>query len=121
MSEPIVSRRRADSAWTGVFLVGFGICWAADSWWPALVVVFAVATALRQYLRGRQRDMYFTILIFGGIILLETVNLHFNVLGPVLLVTGGIYLLFREFFVYRKRSPYSEQVETVREMEEDRE
>lgn len=95
---PIVSKKKADTISNGVFLVGLGILFFTDAWWPGILVAVWASIGLRQYLTGRIYDLIASSAILLGLFIISILNFNFSYLIPILLVVGGIYLIFREFF-----------------------
>lgn len=114
MSVPIVTQRRADTISLGLFLIGLGSLMYINSFWPWILLLIGVSLVTRQHLRGRRYDMAITSFVFGGLFLFYFSEIDWAELMPVLLVTGGIYLIFREYLVTKKRFG-KEKVEDERE------
>ena len=114
MSVPIVTQRRADTISLGLFFIGLGSLMYINLFWPWMLLLIGVSLVARQYLRGRRYDMIITSFVFGGLFLFYFSEIDWAELMPVLLVTGGIYLIFREYLVTKKRFG-KEKVEDERE------
>ncbi|MEX0962398.1 MAG: hypothetical protein WDZ28_06050 [Simkaniaceae bacterium] len=91
------SQRRARNISTALFLIGLATISYNWNFWPNILIVIGAPLAIRQYLTGRIHDMIVTIIIFGGIYITDTVQIHWNLILPVILITAAIYVLFREF------------------------
>lgn len=92
-----MSKRKADAISNGIFLVGIGILVFTNYWWPGILVVLWATLALRQYLTHRYYDLAMTTLILLGLTAVAMLNLDWIVIVPVLLVLGGIHIIFREY------------------------
>lgn len=103
MSAPITTHRKADNVSLGLLLVGLGILLFFNNWWPWILLVIGTALVARQYLRGRHYDMAISGIIFGGLFLFFYFGVSWSVLMPVIFTLGGIYLIFREYFVTKER------------------
>jgi hypothetical protein len=103
MTKPLTTHRRANSISLGLFLIGLGIVTYFGIVWPFILLVIGVALLFRQYFRGRLYDMAITTLIFGGLFIFYFFNISSDVLMPVLFTIGGLYLIFREYFVFKDR------------------
>lgn len=98
MSQLILSKRKAEAISNGVFLVGIGVLFWTNFWWPGILLVIWASLATRQYLTGRNWDFAITSVILLGLFITTFFNITWSVLIPVLFVTGGIYIIFREYF-----------------------
>jgi uncharacterized membrane protein len=103
MASPILSHKRADGVSTGIFLITLGVLSYYHTWWPWILLSIWLALITRQFLRGRIYDMALTTLIFGGLFCLFYFGLSWDVLAPVLFTVGGLYIIFREYFVSKER------------------
>lgn len=98
MSQLILSKRKAEAISNGVFLVGIGILFWTNGWWPGILLVIWAALATRQYFTGRIWDFSISTVILVGLFITTFFNITWSVLMPVLFVIGGIYIIFREYF-----------------------
>lgn len=98
MSQIILSKRKAEAISNGVFLVGIGILFLTNGWWPGILLVIWAALATRQYFTGRIWDFSISTVILVGLFITTFFNITWSVLMPVLFVIGGIYIIFREYF-----------------------
>lgn len=98
MSQLILSKRKAEAISNGVFLVGIGILFWTNGWWPGILLVIWAALATRQYFTGRIWDFSISTIILVGLFITTFFNITWSVLMPVLFVIGGIYIIFREYF-----------------------
>lgn len=119
MSAPKISRKKADIVSACAFVALFFIFGALRLWWPWMLLAVGGALTLRQYLRGRPYDIFLTAAIFVGLFLNFLFNMRWNVLMPVLLVLGAIYLFYREYVCYRERVG-SEEIEDMKSEIDDR-
>ena len=98
MSQLILSKRKAEAISNGVFLVGIGILFWTNGWWPGILLVIWAALATRQYFTGRIWDFSISTVILVGLFITAYFNITWSILMPVLFVIGGIYIIFREYF-----------------------
>lgn len=96
--EPYFSHRKADAIGNGAFLLALALMIYNDAWWPWIILALWANVALRQFLTGRLYDLAISSFIFLGLYFLSLYKLGFTVMAPVLLVTGGLFIIFREFF-----------------------
>lgn len=103
MAPPIVSRRKANVTFNGVFLIGLGLLFFTETWWPGILLVIGFALATRQYLRGRVYDVVLTTIIFGGLFIGSLLDWNSYFLVSVMFTLAGIYLLFSEWGLKHNR------------------
>lgn len=99
MSQLIVSKRKAEVISNGIFLASLGILFWTNAWWPGILLAIWACLGARQYLTARYWDFGITSLILIGLFIVSLFNISFAVLIPVLFVTGGIYIIFREYYI----------------------
>lgn len=95
---PLMAKRKIDAISNGALLIALGILFATDAWWPGILLAVWVTLAFRQYLSGRMYDLFVSSVILLGLFLISFLKLDWSILMPVLLVVGGIYIIFREYF-----------------------
>lgn len=103
MALPKVSHRKANSISIGLFFIGLGVLTFTRVFWPWILLAIGVAIVVRQYLRGQRYDMFVSTIIFGGGFVIATFEVLWASLFGVLFTIGGIYLIFREYFVAKER------------------
>jgi hypothetical protein len=97
MSKTVLSNKKADAIGNGLFLIGLAVLVYADVWWPNILLVLWVSLGSRQLLSGRFYDAILCSLLFLGLFLISFLHVKWSVLVPVLLVLGGIHMIFREY------------------------
>jgi len=97
MAQALVSKRKATAISNGVFLIGLAMLIYTGYWWPGILLVVWANLFLKQYLTGRVYDATITSVLLLGLVALSVLNLGITALGPILLVVGGIYIIFREY------------------------
>lgn len=98
MSKPILSRRKGDAISNGLFLVGLGVLFYTNFWWPGILLALWVLLGTKQYLSGRHFDLIVTSIVLLGLFLVAYFNINFASLMPALFVVGGLYIILREYF-----------------------
>lgn len=98
MSQLILSKRKANALSNGAFLIGLGILFYTNYWWPGILLAIWVSLALRQYLTGRTYDLVISTFVLIGLFIITLFKLDWSLLMPILFVVGGIYIIFREYF-----------------------
>ncbi len=98
MAQPILSKKKADALSNGVFLIGLGILFYTNAWWPGIIVALWAFLAVRQYLTGRNYDLIISSAICAALFLISIFKFSWDVLMPVLFIIGGTYIIFREYY-----------------------
>lgn len=98
MSKLELPKRKANALSNGVFLIGLGILFYTNAWWPGILIAIWVSLALRQYLTSRTYDLIISTFILVGLFLITLFKLDWSLLMPILFVIGGIYIIFREYY-----------------------
>lgn len=120
MAKPLLSHAKSDTVSFGVLLICFGIMSYFHAWWPWIILAIGASTITRQYLTGRTYDIFVSFLVFGGLFIYFSVSINLELILPIILVVGGIYLIFREFFVYEERDGDEKLEEEKKELDDDR-
>jgi hypothetical protein len=118
MAQPLMSRKRAQSYSTALFLLGLAVLAYTEAWWPGLMLVVGLALGLRQFLLGRTHDMIVTLTVFAGTFVTEQFDISWRVFMPVLFILGAIYILTREYLESRAESEDEIEEDTNKEIEE---
>lgn len=98
MINRIVSNQKAEAISRGVFLIALGILFYTNAWWPGILIAIWLNIAIKQYFSGRFYDLFVTSVVLIGLYLVTIFKLNWTILLPILFVTGGIYIIFRECF-----------------------
>lgn len=93
-----LSKRKANAISSGILLIGLGILLYTDAWWPGILLVVWAMFAIREFLTNRFYDLFITSAIFLGLFFGYYLHINWSILMPVLLVVGGIYIVFREYY-----------------------
>lgn len=118
MTRILMSKKKADAISNGVFLISIGILAFSDQWWPGILLALWATLGLREYLTGRYYDLALTTLFLWGLFLLTLLQLNWSVIVPVLLILGGIHLIFREYCVAEGVEDEDVIEETEKEIED---
>lgn len=113
-----ISKKKADAISNGVFLIGLGILIYTNAWWPGILLALWATLAVRQYLTNRIYDLAITTILLLGLFLVTFLNLNWSVLVPVLLILGGIHIIFREYCVAEGVEDENPIEETEKEIED---
>lgn len=113
-----MSKKKADAISNGVFLISLGILVYSNAWWPGILLAIWATLAIRQYLTGRIYDLIITTILLIGLFVVTLLNLNWSVLVPVLLILGGIHIIFREYCVAEGTEEEDPIEETEKEIED---
>jgi len=119
MTQPITTHQRASSIASGIFLISLGILFYTNYWWPGILLALAVTIAVKDFLRGRPYDLALSVIIFGGLFIFFYFSPKWSVAVPVLFTIAGIWIIFREFFLPKKRIGEDATVDISQEVSED--
>lgn len=97
MSKSRPSQNRINTLTLVLFLLGLAILAFTDQWWPGIMLIIGIPLAIRQFCAGNTRSMAITVIVFGGIFILQIFPVPTRNILPVLLLLAAIYLLLREF------------------------
>lgn len=119
MTQIILSKRKADAVSNGIFLICLGVLIYTDFWWPGILLALWLTLVVRQYLTGRIYDLVITTILLLGLFFITLLNINWSILVPVLLILGGIHVIFREYCVAEGIEEEDPIEETEREIEDD--
>lgn len=119
MAQMLMSKKKADAISNGVFLIGLGILIYSEAWWPGILVALWATLAVRQYFTGRIYDLFLTTIFLWGLFVVVLLKLNWAVIIPVLLILGGIHLIFREYCVAEGIEDEDVIEETEKEIEDE--
>lgn len=97
MSQPVVSKGKAEALSNGVFLIGLGVLFYTNFWWPGILLALWAMLAVRQLLSDRRFDFIVSTVVLGGIFIISYFSLNWDLILPALFVLGGLYIIFREY------------------------
>jgi len=120
MAKPLVSKKKTEAIANGAFLIGLGILFATNAWWPGILLALWVSIGLRQYLSGRNYDFFISTLILLGLYVVSYFKLEWAELMPVLFVVGGIYIIMREYFFAQDSNGEDKSQEIIDDSDTDR-
>ncbi len=121
MAKPILSKKKAHILSFALFLIGLALIIYFNYWWPGIMLALGIPLALRQYLLGRRLDMIISLVVFLGAFIVIQFKIQWEIILPVLLTVGAIYIFFKEFFGPKEIDEAEEEEELNKEIEEDEE
>lgn len=120
MSNPIVSKKKAQSLAFALFLIGIGVLFFVGTWWPGIALVIGLPLAIKHYLLGKHWDMVISLFVFIGIFVTVQFQIEWDFLLPVLFILGGLYIFLKEFFMKDPESEVESEEDIKHEIEEDK-
>lgn len=122
MSEhhPITSKKRAGALSTSLFLIGLATLIFTQNWWPGIMLIIGLPTALRQFLLGRNYDMLVTLTVFIGTFITASFDISWQIFLPILFTLAAIYIFFKEFFGPDETDEEEREEQINHELEEDK-
>lgn len=120
MPHPFVSRKKAQTISTVLFLLGLVVLIFTENWWPGIMLAIGLPVALRQYLLGRHYDMIMTLVVFLGTFVTVQFDVSWQVFLPILFALGAFYILLREFLGTEEETKAEEEEDLNHEIEEEK-
>jgi hypothetical protein len=101
-----MDKERAGGGVTGgLLLIGLGVIWFADWWWPGIMVVLGIAIGSGLVFRGRYVPAVVVMAVFFGIPILSEARIPWDLFAPMVLIGVGVIVIVKAF--YLKESPPS--------------
>jgi hypothetical protein len=96
-------KKQASGISGGIFLIGLGVLFLTDWWWPGILVVIGLSGGAELIFRGQIAKGLGTIAFFCAIPLIwavvQTTNISWSIIGPFILIALGVIILVRVFFL----------------------
>ena len=118
MSKLLVSHKKAKHIAFALFLVGIIFLSFKESWWPGILLVIGIPLSVKQYLLNKKYDVALTLFVFLGAFFSAQFNIESKIFLPILFITGGIYLLFRDLLEESTLSEHEIEEDINEEIEE---
>jgi hypothetical protein len=100
-----MDRERVGSGITGgLFLIGLGVIWLADWWWPGIMVVLGIAAGSGLVFRGRYTPGIVVMAIFFGIPILTEAQIPWDLFAPMVLIGVGVIVVAKAFYLNQSAS-----------------
>lgn len=93
-----MSKKKAHAISNGIFLISLGVLIFTNTWWPGMLIALWATLASRQYLTGRVYQAVITSIVLIGLFVVSLVKFDYDIIAPVILVVGGIFLIIREYY-----------------------
>lgn len=112
-----MSKKKADAISNGIFLICLAILIYTEAWWPGILLAIWATLATRELLTKRYYDLFITSGILLGLFIITLLKLNWAVIIPVLLILGGLHIIFREYCVAEGVEAEDPIEETEKELE----
>jgi hypothetical protein len=100
-----MDKERVGSGITGgLLLVGLGVVWLADWWWPGIMVVLGIAIGSGLVFRGRYFPAVVVMAIFFGIPILTEARIPWDTFAPLVLIGVGVIIIVKAFYLKESSS-----------------
>ncbi len=119
MTQPIVSKKRAQNICGAIFFVGLGVVGFIGQWWPGVMLAIGIPLALRQFFLRKFYDVIITLVICLGIVIFSSYQISSRVILPIIFITAGIYIFFRDFIESQNTTEVEEEENLNEEIEEE--
>lgn len=115
----VMSKKKAHSISNGIFLISLGILIVTNAWWPGILLAIWATLASRQFLSGRLYYAIISSIVLLGLFTISFFKYDFDILAPVLLVVGGIFIIVREYFFTEDTNGEEKSVEIIEDADLD--
>ena len=96
-------RKQASSISGGIFLIGLGVLFLTDWWWPGIMLVIGLSGGAELIFRGQIAKGLGTIAFFCGIpiviAIVQSTHISWAFIGPFILIALGVIMLVKIFFL----------------------
>lgn len=96
MTFPIMSEQRADAVGKGVFLIGLGLLFLFNFWWPGILLVILASLGVRHLILGKFWEFVLLVALFVLLFVISFYHFEERYIIPALLIIGGTYFIIRE-------------------------
>jgi hypothetical protein len=83
----------------GIILIGIGMLWITNWWWPGIMLVIGCALAAERFINGQLAQAVGVFALFLaiplGIAIVQDINIPWNIVVPFVLIALGIVGVFR--------------------------
>ncbi|MGD9091592.1 MAG: hypothetical protein PVF74_02010 [Anaerolineales bacterium] len=95
--------KQASAISGGIFLIGLGVLFMTDWFWPGILLVIGLSGGAKLILRGQIIQGVGTIVFFSAIPIVMTIvqatYFSWAVVGPFILIVLGIITLVKAFYL----------------------
>lgn len=119
MTQPLICRKKAKSITGALALAGIGIVGLTGNLWPSILLAIGLPLALRQFLLKKTYDVIVTLIVFVGAFITAQMDYTPKVILPVMFITAGIYIFFRDYIEASTLSEVDKEENMNEEIEEE--
>ncbi|MBC8507765.1 MAG: hypothetical protein H8D34_23100 [Chloroflexi bacterium] len=99
-------RRKGDAISGGILLIGLGVLLFTGWWWPGIMFVVGLSSGAGLIFRGKTAQGVGTLALLWsipiGIWIIQEAEIHWSLVGPMILIGVGIIVLVKAFFLRDK-------------------
>ncbi len=88
-----MSKQNADTLGAGMFLVGLGVLFLLDWFWPGILGLLGIVALATQWARGNLLRGLSSLVLLGGLTILFTVGFAWEYVFPIGLIVLGLIAL----------------------------
>jgi len=96
-------QKQASAISGGIFLIGLGVLFMTDWFWPGILLVIGLSGGAEQIFRGQIARGIGTIAFFSVIpivvAIVQSTNISWAIVGPFFLIVLGIITLVKAFYL----------------------
>jgi len=96
-------QKQASSISGGIFLIGLGVLFLTNWWWPGILLVIGLSGGAELIFRGQIAKGLGTIAFFCGIpliwTLIQSTHISWAIVGPFILIVLGVIMLVKVLFL----------------------
>jgi hypothetical protein len=96
-------QRKASAISGGLFLIGLGVLLFTGWWWPGIMVVLGLSSGAELIFRGKIAQGIGSLAFFWAIalivIIVQTTNVPWSIVGPLVLIGIGVIILVKAFYL----------------------
>ncbi|MBN1314874.1 MAG: hypothetical protein JXA42_05385 [Anaerolineales bacterium] len=92
-----MNKQNADTISGGIFLIGLGILFFFNWFWPGILVVAGVVGFVNQWMKGQLINGLTTLIVFCGLALVLSAGFQWRIVLPVGLIALGILGIVNAF------------------------
>lgn len=85
-----MGKQNSDTISGGVFLIGLGVLFLFDWFWPGILLLMGVVSLVNQWSKGRFASGLASLLVLGGLTIAFSFNFDWAIVFPVALIGLGV-------------------------------
>jgi hypothetical protein len=90
-----MSKQNADTLGAGMFLVGLGVLFLLDWFWPGILALLGIVALVTQWARGNHLNGLSSLVLLGGLTILFAVGFAWEYVFPIGLIVLGLIALVK--------------------------